>query len=659
MALEKNGTVLIVEDDEGVARLQQRRIERAGHNVSTAGTIEEAMAKIKAGGVLLILLDYRLPGERTGLDVYAQLKATGHDIPVIMVTGYGDEATVIQALRAGVRDFVTKSVKYLDYLPEAVERVLKQVHIERQLSESEARLATIINSAMDAIVTMDLQDRVLFWNRSAERLYGWAEEEALGRNAYELLFQGSVPELQEARTAMQAGGEWSGELRGFTKDGKDVIVASRWTLIRDDQGRPKSTLVMNTDVTEKKKLEAQFLRAQRMENIGTLAGGIAHDLNNVLTPVLMAVEILQMRLPDMQESLLAPLRSSVERGVDMVKQILSFARGIEGRRIDLQVKHVIRDIEKMLKHTLAKSIAIDVDLPNDLWTICGDATQLSQVLMNLCVNARDAMPEGGRLTLRALNKSLEPDCARLHVHAKPGRYVLLRVADTGTGIPPDILRKIFDPFFTTKEPGKGTGLGLSTTSGIVRAHGGFITVDSVVGKGTEFSVYLPALDSVRTAPAEGTVRQLPCGRGELVLVVDDEASIRAMTKATLEAYGYQVLTACDGTEAVALYAKHGREIRIVLIDVQMPVMDGLATAKAIQKIDPLARIIVMSGDGAGCQPADQADCRVGAFLPKPYTAESLLTTLRNVLNQDPPRNGHGASRSTERRGAEPLTAGIR
>jgi CheY-like chemotaxis protein len=372
----------------------------------------------------------------------------------------------------------------------------------------------------------------------------------------------------------------------------------------------------------------------------------------------MAVELLQMLLPDEHESLLAALRSSAERGAEMVKQILSFARGVEGQHIDLQLKHIIHDVEKMLRYTLPKSIEVHAYVPNELWVISGDATQLSQVLMNLCVNGRDAMPQGGRLMLRAENKTFDESYALMHPQAKPGPYVLLQVTDTGTGIAPDILDKVFDPFFTTKELGKGTGLGLSTTLGIVRTHGGFITVDSAVGKGTAFSVYLPAIETVRTKQADDEApRQMPCGRGELVLVADDEASIREITKATLEAHGYRVLIAGDGIEAVALYAKHGQEIQVVLTDMQMPVFDGLATAKALHKLDPLVQIIAVSGVAASGEAAERAGWGVRAFLPKPYTAESLLITLQKLLQQGPANNGEGKGEAWDERGGERLTAG--
>jgi two-component system, cell cycle sensor histidine kinase and response regulator CckA len=401
--------------------------------------------------------------------------------------------------------------------------------------------------------------------------------------------------------------------------------------VRDEQGRPKSMLMVNTNVTEKKKFEAQLLRVQRMESIGTLAGGIAHDLNNVLTPILMAVDLLKDPPDeDARRDLLTTIEESTERGAEMVRQILSFARGMEGRRVLVQIKHLVRDLEKVIGSTLPKSIAVGVRLARELWPLLGDPTQLYQVLMNLCVNARDAMPGGGRLTLAAENRWLDETAARAHPDARPGPYVQLRVADTGTGIPPAILDRIFDPFFTTKEIGKGTGLGLSTVLGIVRGHGGFLTVASEVGRGTEFTICLPAADTSATGPGEEEQPPECPGRGELILVVDDEASIRELARATLTAQGYRVQTAREGTEAVALYARLRTEVQLVLTDMMMPVMDGPATIRALRQLAPDVRILATSG--LAVAPAvGQAD----AFLPKPFAAHDLLAAVRQVLDRQP------------------------
>jgi nitrogen-specific signal transduction histidine kinase/CheY-like chemotaxis protein len=386
-----------------------------------------------------------------------------------------------------------------------------------------------------------------------------------------------------------------------------------------------------TDITERKSLEAQFLRAQRLESIGRLASGIAHDLNNILSPVLMGAQLLQLRLPNADDQrLLEVMLGNIERGADMVKQILLFARGIQGERIQLQPKHLIREIVKVVTDTFPKSVQIKSSIPEDPWLVLGDTTQIHQVLMNLCINARDAMPNGGTLTIRTENMRLDEIYTRMNPEAKTGEYVLITVADTGEGIPQQLLSKIFDPFFTTKEQGKGTGLGLSTVQGIVKSHGGFINVYSEVGKGTEFKIYLPAAESPH-AISETVQTDWPMGNGELILVVDDEAAVRELAKNVLEMFGYQTLVAIDGAEAIAIYAERRDEIQVVVTDLMMPVMDGPATIRALQRLDPKIRIIAVSGLTGNGRMLEAAQAGVKLFLPKPYTADRLLKAIAEIL----------------------------
>src|SRR3982751_1840138 len=345
--------------------------------------------------------------------------------------------------------------------------------------------AALLDQAQDAILVHDLEHNILFWNKGAERIYGWTTEEAVGKNAPGLLGYEDSAGFASAKQVVVETGEWHGELHHVTRDGSKLIVESRWTLVRHEHGTAVSILVINTDITDKKRIEAQFLRAQRMESIGTLAGGIAHDLNNVLAPILMAVDMLQMKTTDeASHRWLDVLRTNTERGGSMVRQVVSFARGAGGERRALQPKHLIKEVVKILRETLPKSIEIVYDLPDDLDIISADATQIHQVLMNLCVNARDALGEGGQISIRAENVILDENYARMHIEAKRGRFVVVTVADTGPGIPSQIQDRIFEPFFTTKEMTKGTGLGLSTALTIIKSHGGFINVYSELHKGT-------------------------------------------------------------------------------------------------------------------------------------------------------------------------------
>lgn len=502
---------------------------------------------------------------------------------------------------------------------------------ERKRAEEQNReQAALLDQAQDAILVRDLDQNILFWNKGAEHIYGWSAEEAIGKNAGNLLLKEASAQFEAAKQSVIQSGEWKGEIHQVRRDGSEIIVESRWTLVRDDQGHPTSILVINTDITEKKRMEAQFLRAQRMESIGTLAGGIAHDLNNVLSPILMAIDMLRLNAQDeASKNWLEVLRTNAKRGSDMVRQVLSFARGVEGERVALQPSHLIKEIVKILQETLPKSIQITYNLPSDLWIISADATQLHQVLMNLCVNARDAMPEGGSISIRAENTVVDENYARMHIEARPGRFVMITVSDTGPGMSPEIQSRIFEPFFTTKEMTKGTGLGLSTALTIVKSHGGFINVYSELHRGSQFAIYLPALDSPGWVDDDKVDSELPSGNGELILVVDDEESIREITRGTLETFGYSVITAADGTEALALYADRKNEVAVVLTDMAMPFMDGPSTIRALLRMDPNVRIIAATG--LSTVKNDSSLQGVKLFLNKPYTAERLLKALGQVL----------------------------
>jgi PAS domain S-box-containing protein len=512
---------------------------------------------------------------------------------------------------------------------------LREEVAERKHAEEKSReRAALLDKAQDAILVCDLQDRVVYWNKSAARLYGWTSEEALGRSAGELLHSDASPLPEDAAASLRERGEWTGELQQFTRDERKVIVQSRWTLVRDDLGVPKSTLIINTDVTEKRELEQQFLRTQRMESIGTLAGGIAHDLNNLLAPILLAIDLLEQNATDDRTlRTIGLIESSARRAADMVKQVLTFARGMEGERTVLQIPQLIEEMAGIGAQSFPKMIDFSVSCPEMLPPVMGDATQLQQVLMNLCVNARDAMPHGGTITLSAEHLVLDEHYAAMNPEAHPGPYVLLRVRDSGTGMPPQIMEKIFEPFFTTKEIGKGTGLGLSTVLAIVRSHKGFIRVKSEPGKGTEFQMYLPATGNDEADEGVRKHTHAPEGKGELIMVVDDELVIREITRATLEDHGYRVIEAEDGAEAVALYAQHRGEIAAVILDMVMPFLDGPGTIRALQRMDPGVSIVAVSGLAENLREADAAAKRPVPQLPKPYTTEQLLTVLDAAIRR--------------------------
>ena len=500
----------------------------------------------------------------------------------------------------------------------------------RRAGERIREQAALLDKAHDAILVHDLSWRVQYWNKSAETLYGWSFEEIRNKDLRTEGVNLNVTQLLEALQQALAKGEWLGELKQLSRSGKKLTVQSRWTLVRDDQGNPQSVLVINTDVTEQKQLEAQFLRTQRMESIGTLAGGIAHDLNNVLAPIMMGVELLKAKAQDeSSRTMLATMASSAKRGSDMVKQVLSFARGHEGERTAVQASHLVREMQKIVKETFPKNIDFQVYVEKAN-PILGDATQIHQILLNLCVNARDAMSEGGKLMASIKDVCLSQAEADRFVGAKPIPYVLLSVSDTGTGIPPEIIDKIFEPFFTTKEIGKGTGLGLSTVISIIKSHGGFLDLQTEVGKGTAFNVYLPAAESSTAATAAAGLPPELMGKGEMILVVDDEPAVLELTKGLLSHYGYNVITARHGADALALYAQYQDKIEAVVMDMMMPVMDGPTAIRALKQQRSDLKVIAISGLMQGDNVRARLDQSI-PFLPKPFTTQHLLEQLRNLL----------------------------
>ncbi len=519
-----------------------------------------------------------------------------------------------------------KTIAIVGSLSDITEKVKAEEEIGklRKAVETSGEVVFITNSA--GIIT--------FINPEFTRLYGYTQEEIIGKVTPRILKAGFINQEEYAKL-------WESllnkqfvkrELLNKSKTGKHITVESSMSPILDELGTIDGYLAIQRDVTEKKRLEEQFLRTQRLESLGTLAGGVAHDLNNVLAPILLSIEILKKHSAnDYTTKVLRTIEVSADRGKNIIKQILSFARGTEGERGNIQLRHLIKEMEQIAKETFPRSLEVHSSIQKDLWTVQGDPTQLHQVLLNLCVNARDAMPESGTLELKAENILVDEHFAQLQYGAKVGPYVVVSVSDTGTGISQEVLPRIFDPFFTTKAQGSGTGLGLSTVHAIVKGHNGFIDVYTNIGKGTTFKVFLPAIEVAESSQQIKTIVEYPPGNGEVVLVVDDEASVRDITRYTLEMYGYNVLTASDGAKAVALYTEKQHEIDIVVTDMMMPVMDGAATIRALREMNPSVKIIASSGLSTGTQISVAVDREVQAFLAKPYTAENLLKTLHEVL----------------------------
>jgi hypothetical protein len=534
-----------------------------------------------------------------------------------------------------IRDAAGTTTHYLA----AKEDITERKQVEEKLREQ----AALLDIATDAIYVRTLDHIILYWNQGAERLYGWTRDEVINRKST-TLFSQDFKAIEASQAALLQEGSWAGERRHISKAGKILTVFTRMTLVRDADGQPHSIFSINTDITEKKQLETQFLRAQRLESLGALASGIAHDLNNVLAPIIMGAQLLRDSIQtEAGKKLMTTIETSAQRGADIVKQVLTFARGIEGERVPLRPKHFLKEMVSIAEETFPKNIVVDADIPSDLWSILGDGTQLHQALMNLCVNARDAMPTGGTLTLRAANITIDETFKATGTEfagwtapdPKPGPKVCISVIDTGMGIPAENFDKIFEPFFTTKALGKGTGLGLSTVLGIARSHDGFVRLRSEEGKGTCIELYLPALPAAQqVASQEGGTAKLH-GQGQLILVVDDETAVREVTRKMLEEFDYKVLTAAEGGEAVGIFMQHHATIAAVITDMVMPGMDGPALVRLLQQIDPGVRVLGMSGLGDKVGANTKTPWGLPMFLTKPFTGEKLLVTLRELLKAPP------------------------
>ncbi|MGC8988989.1 MAG: PAS domain S-box protein [Verrucomicrobiia bacterium] len=529
-----------------------------------------------------------------------------------------------------VRDQHGKIVFYDGTVEDITEYRQAQLRLERQ--------AALLEAATDAIHVRSPDGVVSYWNSASEHTLGWKREEALGRKITELGLK-DVAAFTAAESALLKERAWSGEIKFETKGGKPLIMFCRWTLLPEKPGEPAEILAIHTDITEKRDIEARYLRAQRLEGIGALASGIAHDLNNVLSPIVLGASLLRDKSisPEFQASI-EMIQSSAQRGANIVRQLLTFARGLKGENIPIHLQHLIRDTGRLIRETFPRNITYYELCPRDLWPIIGDSTQIQQVLLNLSVNARDAMPSGGSLKIAAANKQLDSQfLSTVDPGIREGPFVVVEVSDTGHGMTKEVLDHLFEPFFTTKEPGTGTGLGLATSHGIVRSHGGFILVNSTPGQGSVFSVYLPAVPDALSQAGPAQV-QAPCGQGELILVVDDELEIREVTKRTLEKGGYRVLVAEDGAAGISVYTKYRERIDLVITDLLMPVMDGLGLASALHRIDPRLPIIVSTGDSTSpnqaAKIAQLEKLGVKVFLQKPYGTNQLLQAIHSVLHPE-------------------------
>ena len=508
--------------------------------------------------------------------------------------------------------------------------ITERKRAEEELARAVREWQTTFDATNDAIWVLDQDHRVLRSNQTAERFFHRPCRAMLGEPCWTIVHGTTAPYPDcPSERARQSGHRELMELRVGEQD-----FEVRVDPIFDAAGQYAGAVHSVSDITQKKELEARFQRAQRLESIGALAGGLAHDLNNILSPILITAPMLREMATDPEGRALADnVAICAQRAADVIKQLLTFARGQPGARALVPLGHLLKETHSIIRETFPRNIESRLLASKDLWTLVGDATQIHQALMNLCVNARDAMPQGGRLTLTAENRLLDEGFAAMTPGAKPGDYLCLSVSDTGTGIAPQHLERIFEPFFTTKE--FGTGLGLASVAGIARGHGGFVRVQSRLGQGTTFALFLPA--SREPAANAGPMNEPPPprGQGELILVVDDEPTVRGAVRHVLEQHGYRVLEVGDGVAALAAFGERGAEFHAVLTDLMMPQMDGLMLARVLRQMNPRLPILGMTGLTEQVDLKGVAELHLPPLLPKPFTEGMLLTALSAALKPDP------------------------
>lgn len=649
--------VLLIEDNVAEARFLQEVLKgtpRHRFHLSHAKRLGEAIDWLDQDAFDVALLDLTLP-DSTGLDSLVLLHRQAPSLPVVVLTNTNDDELAVAAVRHGAQDYLMKRslqqeilVRSLFYAIERqrAEDALREVNeiLEDRVKARTAELEAANHSLRQEIEQREqVQARLTMaqdaakmgtfeWHLATDQLT-WSTVQIPPSHARQTWPWVLHPEdhqrfEQELRQAVQSERGLNTEFRILAGDGVRW-VAIKSSLLRNPDGQPERLLGIHMDITEKKQLETQFLRSQRLESLGTLASGIAHDLNNILTPILLVVQLLPLKLGRVDPWLqgkLDILETSARRGADLVKQILAFARGVEGKRFALQVNHLLADIRKLVQQTLPKSIEVYVQVSDHLWPVWGDATQLHQVFMNLCVNARDAMPKGGELRITAENLQLDEAQAQCHLQAQPGPYVVATIADSGLGMPPEVLNRIFDPFFTTKAPGQGTGLGLSAVLGIVESHRGFVDVHSQVGQGSTFQVYLPA--TLDPSPEPVAVAGPFQGQQTTVLVVDDEPAVCEIVRTVLEMHDYRVLVAHSGDAAIAQLTQYQAAVQTVLIDLMMPIMDGLTAIPRLKQIRPDLRVFAMSGLSSTDVLAKAKQQGIEGFLAKPFNHQELLLLLQ-------------------------------
>ncbi|PYO27333.1 MAG: hybrid sensor histidine kinase/response regulator [Gemmatimonadetes bacterium] len=626
--------VLMVEDSEDDALLVLRELRAAGYDptherVDTAAALEASLDRHPWD---LVIGDYSMP-HFSGTAALAILRERGLDIPYICVSGTITEELAVAAMKAGANDYVTKG--QLKRLLPAIERELREAQARATLRATEASFATLVEHAPVGIYRSSPEGRFLSANAAVVRMLGYeSAADVLGLDMARDVYADAAERQRLVERDTYSDRQYdSVEATWKRRDGRLLTVQLSVRAVRNRAGQVEYYETFVRDVTDQRRLQQQVLQSQKMEAVGRLAGGIAHDFNNLLTVITSYSDLLLEDLApgDAKRDDLEQVRKAADGAAALTRQLLAFSRqqAVEPRVVSLNT--VVEGLQKILRRVIGEDIELTTTLAPDLGAVRADVGQLEQVLMNLAVNARDAMPTGGRLTVETANVEHDPDYAREREAAAVRQFAMLAVSDTGCGMDEATKARIFEPFFTTKEPGKGTGLGLATVYGIVKQAGGFIWVYSEPGQGTSFKIYLPEVDA--TAERTTAVAGARAPRGtETVLLVEDAAAVRAVTKQVLERQGYVVLEAPDGEAALRLAQQHRGPIHLLLTDVVLPRVSGRELAERLTQVRPDMKVLYASGY------TDDSVVRHGilelgtAYLQKPFSPESLARKVRNVLD---------------------------
>ncbi len=519
---------------------------------------------------------------------------------------------------------------------------IRDISGQRRSEEAQRRMAAAIEQSIESVMITDRNGKIQYINPAFEHISGYRKEEVIGRDTRFLKSDSlDSSHYKDLLTAIRAGKPWKGRLLSQRKDGRIFYEDVAISPVHDSSGEIVNFVDVGHDVTENVELQMQLLQAQKMESLGILAGGIAHDFNNLLQVVLGYSEFMLQRKKEGEPDYdgLKKIYQAGKRGADLVQSLLTFSRKVETKYVPVNLNQEIIQVQRLLSRTIPKTIKIDLHLGGDLESIKADPSQVGQVLMNLGVNARDAMPNGGILTIETANVRLDKEYCSSHLDATPGNYVLLTISDTGQGMDKKTLSHIFEPFFSTKEKGKGTGLGLATVYGIVKQHDGRIMCFSEPGHGTRFKIYLPAIQAeeiTETPPNELAI----LGGTETVLLVDDDDVVRDLGATLLVDFGYKVIAASNGKEALEIYHREGERISLIILDLIMPEMDGMKCLAEVLRVNPKAKVIIASGYSESGSGSGAMARGAKGYVPKPYNIRQLLNAIREILDNNLPETDH-------------------